>query len=266
MSEAVQTTRFTSVVAAGLLGALGLWAGWSGDRVSAQEARSCGGRTPGIVGTPGDDVIRGTRASEVIHGLGGNDRIYAVGGEDIICGGGGNDHLLASEETPATLRGGPGDDRLVSSDADTDYTGYIPDLLFGGRGRDFIEGRSELNHIHPGPGRDSIEVTYDRKSWGRLFYRDAVSIRVDLRRGRAWGQGIDRFVGQIPWVTGSPGDDVLSGRNARDVLEAGAGDDVLSGRGGPDLLRGDAGTDSGHGGRGTDTCLEVEEQRSCEPY
>lgn len=258
-------SRWGAALTVVVLGALSAGVAVTG-QARAQETPSCGGRTPGIVGTPGDDVIRGTSDAEAIHGLGGNDTIYAVGGEDVVCGGRGNDHLIASESAPAELRGGPGNDHLVSSDADAGYTGYIPDLLFGGRGRDLIEGRSELNYIHPGPGRDSIDVTHDRKSWGRLFYRDAASIRVNMRRRRAWGQGTDRFVGNIVWVTGSAGDDRLVGRNGRQVLEGGAGDDLLRGRGGPDLLRGDDGTDSAHGGRGTDTCLEVERERSCEPY
>jgi Ca2+-binding RTX toxin-like protein len=79
------------------------------------------------VGTPGKDVLTGTKKSETFLGLGGNDRFNGRGGKDRACGGKGKD----------TLIGGPGDDRLSGEAGD--------DLLSGGEGSDRCIG---------GPGRD----------------------------------------------------------------------------------------------------------------
>ena len=67
-----------------------------------------------IVGTSGDDVLRGTARADVICGRGGDDRLLGLGGDDLLIGGQGRD----------TLRGGPGDDELV-----------------GGRGKDVLDAR-----------------------------------------------------------------------------------------------------------------------------
>src|SRR3954453_3517631 len=46
-----------------------------------------------VVGTDGNDVIRGTEGPDVIVGGGGNDGIWGLGGYDAICGGLGNDQV-----------------------------------------------------------------------------------------------------------------------------------------------------------------------------
>lgn len=55
-------------------------------------ALSCNGKTPTIVGTPGNDNLRGTSRADVIQGLGGNDTISGSGGNDTLCGGEGTDY------------------------------------------------------------------------------------------------------------------------------------------------------------------------------
>jgi hypothetical protein len=61
-----------------------------------------GAWTRNIVGTPHNDVLRGTAAADVINGKGGNDTISGLAGNDRLIGGPGND----------TIRGGPGADAI----------------------------------------------------------------------------------------------------------------------------------------------------------
>ena len=72
-------------------------------------ALSCNGKTPTIVGTPGNDTLRGTSRADVIQGLGGNDTISGGGGNDTICGGEGTDYC----------DGGAGTDTAVGCETST---------------------------------------------------------------------------------------------------------------------------------------------------
>ncbi|HEX2129224.1 MAG TPA: Ig-like domain-containing protein, partial [Solirubrobacterales bacterium] len=91
------------------------------------EAERCGGKVADIVGTEGNDRLRGTSRSETIVGLAGNDKISGGGGKDVICGGDGKD----------TLKGGGGKDRL-----------------FGDAGKDKLRGGGGKDKLRGGPGRD----------------------------------------------------------------------------------------------------------------
>jgi hypothetical protein len=79
----------------------------------------CFGKRPTIVatskvtnGTPGDDVILGSKAADVIDGKGGNDLICGLGGNDTLRGGPGADRIDGGPGTD-TCVGGPGTNRLV---------------------------------------------------------------------------------------------------------------------------------------------------------
>jgi len=83
---------------------------------------TCKGTSATIVGTPGNDVRRGTRRKDVIVGLGGNDELSGLAGNDLICGGAGRD----------LLRGGSGMDTLLGHNG--------KDTLKGGGGDDVCKG------------------------------------------------------------------------------------------------------------------------------
>ncbi|MDN5767924.1 MAG: hypothetical protein L0H96_19560 [Humibacillus sp.] len=65
-----------------------------------------------ILGTAGDDRIRGTDEADLILGMGGNDVIEGGGGRDSIYGGNGNDRL----------DGQAGDDCIVGGSG---YDGWV---------------------------------------------------------------------------------------------------------------------------------------------
>lgn len=95
---------------------------------------TCDGQTATIVGTEGDDRIRGTSGVDVIVGLGGNDRIAGRGGNDIVCGGTGRDDL----------RGDNGADRLFGEQDD--------DTLRGNSGNDLLDGGPNIDRCLGGSG------------------------------------------------------------------------------------------------------------------
>ena len=114
----------------------------------------CGGRAATIVGTSGNDRLKGTKRTDVIAGLAGNDRISGLGANDVICGGSGNDKLL----------GGSGKDRLFGNNGkdllsggsgnDTLAGGAGRDSLDGGAGRDRLNGNAGKDKLNGGPGND----------------------------------------------------------------------------------------------------------------
>jgi predicted extracellular nuclease len=99
----------------------------------------CQGLVPTIVGTEGDDVLRGTNGRDVVLGLGGNDTITGGNGDDVVCGGAGND-VLSGENGDDVLLGGAGDDVLHGDNgSNTLIGGAGTDVLDQGRGK----GREE---------------------------------------------------------------------------------------------------------------------------
>jgi Ca2+-binding RTX toxin-like protein len=74
---------------------------------SAPETPRCHGRIATIIGTAGDDALRGTPHRDVIWGGPGNDVIYGGLGSDLICGGSGDD-LIHGGRGNDVLNGGTG--------------------------------------------------------------------------------------------------------------------------------------------------------------
>jgi Ca2+-binding RTX toxin-like protein len=68
---------------------------------------------------------------------------------EVNAGGGGDSVVFSSKvPVPVTLRGGPGDDRLVG--------GAAPDKLIGGAGNDILIGRANMDWLIGGPGEDRL--------------------------------------------------------------------------------------------------------------
>ena len=144
--------------------------------------------------------------------------------------------------------GGAGRDVLEGEDG-ADYLegGSGDDILRGAGGSDQLRGdwkqAADDDELDGGPGGDT--VTYlGRRSPVRV---DLANPAPDGSKGEA-----DRLVA-IERLVGSDANDVLAGGEARDSLVGGPGDDRLRGRGGDDFLEGTSGNDVMFGGDGRDT-------------
>lgn len=103
-----------------------------------------------IIGTPGDDNLRGTKRNDVICGLGGNDTIAGLGGGDTIDAGPGDDVVSA----------GPGNDRVVAGDGNDRVLGETGrDTLAGQSGDDVILGGPQIDVVDGGSGTNACDFT-----------------------------------------------------------------------------------------------------------
>jgi Tol biopolymer transport system component len=94
-----------------------------------------------VLGTHGDNSLRGTNRTDALYGRGGNDRLYAFRRPDFLQGGLGRDVLFA----------GLGDDRL--------YGGPGRDRLNGGDGWDALYSRDGSRDVVVcGSGRDTVRA------------------------------------------------------------------------------------------------------------
>lgn len=170
--------------------------------LGANTGPTCGGEPATIVGTTGNDEIRGTNGRDVIVGLGGDDTIRGLGGSDIICGGSGHD----------TLVGGRGHDDL--------YGGNGEDVLIGNRGDDDLHGGAKADELSGDEGKDRL-------------YGDGGA---DVLLGKAgadklWGdEGADVIAGHngTDELRGGPGNDTLSGGDKVDQIWGGSGSDTCN--------------------------------------
>ena len=204
--------RRGAAVVPALLVAAGMWLG-----PAARAADpTCYGEVATVVGTPGDDVLHGTKNADVIAGLGGNDEIHAKKSgirPDFICGDDGNDRMIGAAGVAQFLPG-LGDD-FVQGNADPESVARV---VFA---------------VAPGP------VTVDLRLKNVGF-------------GTATGEGSDILQG-IDWIDGGPFDDVIIGNRRPNGITGGEGDDLIRSRGGDDSIRGRGGDDTIKGGPGDDT-------------
>lgn len=172
-----------------------------------------------LVGTAGRDVMVGTLPS---GGSGTEQIINGRGGDDLVCAG----------PSGARLLGGKGDDRLFGR-------GGVADVLNGGLGDDLLKPGSDA-----GPCCGDL-FTFDGGKHG---------VRVDLKTGRATGQGHDRLVVGSGGATlqGSAHHDVLLGSDDTDDFLPEGGNDLVRGRGGDDVISSGSGADVLYGGAGRD--------------
>lgn len=187
-------------------------------------APTCAGRTATIVGTTGDDDLRGTVLPDVVWLGPGNDRFRGDSGNDIVCGGAGRDaisgdygnDIVLGESGGDRLAGGPGDDALSG--------GTGPDAFAGGAGNDRVNG-----------GRDRDLLTY---------LTSLHPVTVDGAAGTVDGDGHDSYA-LVETVQGSADADTMLGGPGSEHFVGAAGADRISGGGGADVLESAGGTTSG---------------------
>ena len=174
-----------------------------------------------ILGTPGDDELKGNSKSNTIFALTGNDKVYGNNGNDVINGGGGKD----------VLRGNNGNDIIYGDygpSGNANQVNGANDTLYGHSGDDRLFGQGKDDNIYAGIGNDVIEG----------------------------GNGNDTIFGASgnDFIFGE--DESLSpGLSGNDKLQGGDGNDVVAGGFGNDFVKGDSGNDMLFGGKGFDTLI-----------
>jgi hypothetical protein len=245
----------------------------SGPAVAADVA-DCFGRAPTIVGTSGNDTIRGTKSRDVIVGRDGDDVIRGLGRRDIICGGAGDDVVYDGRRND-TIDGGDGQDELIGGrGTDTVKGGDGADALRGGNRLDFLLGERGDDVLRGGPGGDQLyggpgsDVMWGDDGDDRFFLADMTGDEQDVAHGGTGGNSLEAM-GMTAGVTmdldarsvsgatitsfvfddirnaaGSPFADDLTGTSGDNWINGLQGSDVIDGGpGGTDLLIGDEGDD-----------------------
>ena len=143
--------------AAGVTVSLGETAGAGQDTIKAVEI---------VIGSAGDDTIRGDGTANLLAGMRGDDEIAGGGGADTLSGGRGDD----------TLHGGPGLNRLTGG-ADRDRFVFDPesgDAVI----TDFAGDRIDLTAF--GFTRSEFQQHVTIEEDGFLIDVDGVVIRVEV--------------------------------------------------------------------------------------
>ena len=179
-----------------------------------------------LVGSPGDDVLKGSSVRNALEGGGGDDHLDAGSGDDTLSAGPGADYAS----------GGSGDDLLTGDDgADTLAGGDGGDTLSGDEGDDALDGGAGPDALAGGGGVDRADYS-------------AATTAVTASADGIPGDGVtaegDDVGADVESLTGGSGSDFLTGNDAGGELSGGPGDDMLDGRGGPDALIGGPGRDT----------------------
>ena len=177
----------------------------------------CHGTQATIVGSPGDDTIKGTEDRDVIVAEEGDDQIDALGGNDLVCAGEGADRVDAGGGND-DARGEGGRDRLVGGEGDDELAGQGgDDELLGGDGKDSLQGSGGDDRLRGGRAGDRLAGSDGKDRLGGGKGRD--SLAGDAGNDRlGGGKGRDR-------LDGGPGNDRLNGGKARDRCKGGPGRD-----------------------------------------
>jgi len=112
-----------------------------------------------IVGTPGNDQLRGEAGPDLIEALGGHDAVSAAYGDDLVYGGSGDDLIYGG----FLVYGGPDDDALYGGGGDDAIYGLsLHDLVYGGFGDDLIRGGfgNGDDALYGGFGSDAVYGDY----------------------------------------------------------------------------------------------------------
>jgi Ca2+-binding RTX toxin-like protein len=237
-----------------------------------EEPPRCHGRLANIVGTEGDDVLRGTPGRDVIWGGGGDDTIYGSLGNDLLCGGPGADLIHGGRGNDVAdggagdgdrVLGDLGDDKLLGGAGNYDEVagGLGIDTLSGGPGNfDIVHGDYGYDRMDGGPGRGDIASFATDVGAGR----DG-GVKVSLAKHMARGDGHDRLF-RFESIEGSAFEDILVGDKQANVIDGGPGNDVLRGGGGRDELLGGQGSDKCNGAKGRTTSCGREKKLKASAY
>ncbi|MGL4963412.1 MAG: calcium-binding protein [Inquilinus sp.] len=228
-------------------------------------------------GSNSDDTLIGGHPDGYLFGADGNDILVVSGGD--VWGDAGDDILIVSSAITRCI-GGSGIDQVrfeIDPDGaaidllDTEdrfgeienvYGSESNDYLSGDAGANVLEGAGDDDELYGRGGSDVLRggAGADRLNGGDgsdtvSYYLSSTGVTIDLATGIGTGHGGDAegdTLTGIEILSGSQGNDHLTGNsfantlqgwNGNDALEGGIGKDVLVGGAGKDMLTGGAGAD-----------------------
>ncbi|HEX8644503.1 MAG TPA: M10 family metallopeptidase, partial [Allosphingosinicella sp.] len=225
------------------------------------------------VGGAGNDKLTGNAAANRLEGGGGDDLLDGRGGADLLVGGAGNDLYLVDHAGDAAVEaaGGGTDEVRTALSAfalganvevlkGMSASGQVltgndeANVIEGGAGDDFIDGRGGADEMRGGQGFDIyiVDDPGDRVTEVSDYGLDEV--RTNLA-SYALPADVEKLTGTSAGgqtLTGNGGANLITGAAGNDVIEGGAGPDELRGGAGNDLLTDAAGSTAAHGEGGND--------------
>ena len=205
------------------------------------------------------NVIVGNTGSNTLDGGAGNDTLYgdtantslsdgmAGGTSDYLIGGAGND-VLWGQSGDDTLDGGTGNDTMYGGTGnDTYYVDSTGDYAIDAAN---LASGSNGGLINTG-GVDWIyaSATVEMTDTSRFQYIENVRL-VDTAQASIM-TGSDYYSTEYLGITGTAGNNILTGNQYDNWINGLAGDDTINGGGGTDAITGGLGNDTLDGGYGT---------------
>ncbi|NLS05290.1 calcium-binding protein [Rhizobium sp. P32RR-XVIII] len=200
----------------------------------AQESHTSVAMISALLAPPSYTLVQlNNNANNYTHSGNGSFRIEGLGGNDVIT-------VAASSTGNDYLDGGTGNDTLNAAGTD--------DFLDGGAGTDTLNGNGGNDILRGGAGADILNggAGIDTADYSTSAAAVTVSLPSDptrTSRGSGGDAAGDTLSG-IENLTGSAGNDFLSGNRLDNQLVGNAGEDTLRGMDGNDLLVGDGMVDA----------------------
>jgi Ca2+-binding RTX toxin-like protein len=171
-----------------------------------------------VLGSPGDDDIKGHSSAYRIDGGPGNDTIDGQGAREVL-GGEGDDVMYARVSADETLQGGPGDDRIYDDFECSCFIGdHNDDVLLGGPGNDRLVAGTGNNTLRGGDGDDWL----------------VAGCEVDFEHSSLFGEAGQDTLSEIPESVlddtcffGNRHEGTVEHGDANDLLDGGADVDTL---------------------------------------
>ena len=201
----------------------------------------------------GNDTLAGNSGANKLQGWGGDDVLRGGAGADTLEGGAGID--TASYYTSAvgvtvdlaagTASGGDAAGDTLSGIENLSGSNLGNDTLAGNGGANKLQGWGGDDVLRGGAGADVLEggAGTDTAS----YYSSPVGVSISLAAGTgAGGDASGDALSGIENISGSQGNDGLTGTAGANVLQGWGGNDGLVGDAGKDTLTGGAGADLFH--------------------
>ena len=193
----------------------------------------------------------------------GNDTFYGGAGNDALLGGAGND-TLTGRAGDDTITGGTGNDLLIGNDGADTYR------FNRGDGQDIVRdsmsqvGGNDVIEFGAGIAPGDVTVTQADGGNDLVLKITGTTDQIILDQSvNEWSNRIElvRFADGTVWTTAdliakataaTPGDDVINGSTASELLAGLGGNDTISGNAGNDTIIGGTGNDLLIGNDGAD--------------